>query len=64
MAGKGSSPRNNHSKKFRDNYSSIDWGKKRKEKCDLCFVESKKLIYRSLAFNVCKKCNNLLDSPD
>lgn len=25
--GKGDSPRNNSSKRFRDNYDSIDWGK-------------------------------------
>ena len=26
--GKGSSPRNNRSNKYRDNYESIDWGRK------------------------------------
>lgn len=25
MAGKGSKPRNNYSKQFRDNYDEIDW---------------------------------------
>ena len=28
--GKGSSPRNNLSKRFRDNYDSINWGEKSK----------------------------------
>jgi len=27
MSGKGSSPRNNHSKQFRENYEAVDWGK-------------------------------------
>jgi len=30
--GKGDSPRNNTSKKFRDNYSEINWRKVRKAK--------------------------------
>tara|TARA_Y100001938_G_scaffold59411_1_gene83012 strand:- start:3664 stop:3807 length:144 start_codon:yes stop_codon:yes gene_type:complete len=28
--GKGDAPRNCHSKKFKDNYDNIDWGKKKK----------------------------------
>lgn len=32
MNGKGSRPRNNYSKSFRDNYSLIEWSRK----CSLC----------------------------
>ena len=31
QAGKGSKPRNNFSKKFREGYDSIDWSKKDKK---------------------------------
>jgi hypothetical protein len=31
-AGKGSSPRNCFSKKYKDNYEQINWGKKKKKK--------------------------------
>ena len=30
LNGKGDAPRNCHSKKFKDNYDNIDWGKKKK----------------------------------
>lgn len=34
QAGKGSKPRNIFTKKFRDNWSQIDWSKKDKQKSD------------------------------
>lgn len=39
MNGKGSRPRNCFSKQFKDNYSSINWGSKKKPKQDLMFCE-------------------------
>tara|TARA_Y100001938_G_scaffold151087_1_gene245857 strand:- start:16010 stop:16144 length:135 start_codon:yes stop_codon:yes gene_type:complete len=33
-AGKGSSPRNCFSKKYKDNYEQINWGNKKKKKSD------------------------------
>ena len=46
-AGKGDKPRSCFSKKFKDNYSQIDWQKKTCPKC--------KNVSKSI-FNACRTC--------